>query len=301
MLEKVDEIKDKFKMELKTPEEFYGYYKIYYGYAHNHLYFRKSNDYLLDKAKYMAGCYFIYVNDLLAGGVLISSNQMADLFTIPPYEDYSILLNLALEKLIEVSDKMKPIHILEVPEKYKKNYYDSKFNVKFNESWKFMIAPTKEAIIKLPEGYVEASVDDFDKLVLAELLCFSYNQNEFYDEYYTAEELAGNIVSQLSYKDTNRVIYHSSLVIKDMVTNKPVAMILLMEDEGLPFITDIVVDVNHKRKGLASYLMFHSINSLYGRYPSVRLSVSTDNGAFDLYKKCGFIYNDSLINFKVIL
>ncbi len=293
--------KDCYKMELKTPEEFYEYYKVYYGYAHNNLYFRKSNDYLLDKAKYIDSCYFIYVNDLLAGGVLISSNKMTDLFMIPPYEDYNILLNAALEKLIEVSDKTKPIHILEVPESLEKFYYNSKFDIKFNESWKFMIAPTKEVIKKLPNGYVESSVENFDKHVLGELLSFSYRQNEFHDEYYTTEELSENIKLQLSYKDTKKVIYDSSLVLKDIDTNKPIAMILVMEDEGLPFITDIVVDVNHKRKGLASYLMFHSISSLYGKYPSIRLSVSVDNGAFELYKKCGFIYNDSLINYKVIL
>jgi ribosomal protein S18 acetylase RimI-like enzyme len=78
-------------------------------------------------------------------------------------------------------------------------------------------------------------------------------------------------------------------------------MILMMEDEGLPFVTDIVVSHSHQKKGLGSFLLRYSQNALYQKYPCIRLSVNASNPAVRLYQKVGYAGDNVLTNFRYSL
>jgi len=290
-------VDENVKFVYKDASDFYDYYKVYFGYVHNDLYFRKSNDYLLDKAKWLDGGYFIYENEVLIGGVVLFQNYMTDLFVIPPYDNYGKLVNLTLVILERISVKNKVVAIDEIADKYISYLENTNYDIKVNERWMFMISVTKKSINNLPAGYIAKEVDEFEERVLAKLLEQVYSGNQFSEEFYTAEEFLGNVQGQVKYKENNRAIYDSSRVIVDISSNEVVGMILMMEDEGLPFITDIVIDQNHQKKGLGGYLLRHAQNTLYGIYPCIRLSVNAGNSAVSLYRKNGFVGDGILTNY----
>lgn len=251
---------------------------------------------MLDKINYLDGGYFIFQDEKLIGGVILKPNFMTDLFMIAPYESYEIILQDALNILVSNSDKSKIIKIDEVPERYKSYYFDA--NIRVSESWKWMIRPTDNIELSLPKGYKSKEVEGINEDLIAELLCQSYRKNTCYESYYTKEDFLSSVKSQIQYKKSNNQIYSSSRVLICERSNELIGIILMMEDEGLPLITDIVIREDHKRKGLASYLIQYSINALSNSYSAIRLSVNCENAAFILYKKIGFVDTNSLINYE---
>lgn len=289
------------KFVYKNPIEFFSYYNVYYGYVHNDLYFHKSNDCLLDKANYLEGGYFIYDKNCLVGGVMLFQNYMTDLFVIPPYDNYRELVNLSLTILEKISDKSKPIKIDEIADKYTSYYENSNYDIRVNERWMFMIGVTKQVEVDLPAGYKTEEVESIDEKLLSELLYQVYGANEFSEEFYTCEEFLGNIRSQITYKKTNSSIYNSSRVVIDKSSNEVAGMILMMEDEGLPFITDLVVSPAHQKKGIGSLLLRYAQNALNEKYSCLRLSVNASNTAVSIYRKTGFVGDKVLTNYKYSL
>lgn len=265
------------------------------------MYYRQSNDYLLDKARYLDGGYFIYNKNTLIGGVILFQNYMTDLFVIPPYENYRELVRVSLELLEKISDKKRPVKIDEIAEEYTSCYEDSTYDIQVNEKWMYMISVTKQCDIGLPEGYRTEEVDSLDEKALAEVLNQAYGKSEFSEEFYALEDYIENIRLQAAYKNSLPDIYKGSRVVVDKASNEIAGMILMMEDEGLPFVCDLVVSADHQKKGLGSFLLRYAQNALKGKYPSMRLSVNASNPAVTLYRKVGFVGDQVLTNYKYLL
>ena len=289
---------DSIKLIYKEPSVFSKYHAVYYGHKYSNYYFRTSPSYLAEKAEFIDSGYFILKNNKIIGGVFIKPNFMADLFVVPPYYDYSYLLDKLLEYLKVISDRDDKILLQEIIEE-RIPLYESK-NCVISESTFWMIRPTEKLNPVLPENYEAKNVSKDYKYEMAEVLIEAYTANPAIKSVYSRKDYAEHAERAVLYCKDNDALYNSSKVMFYKPSNEIVGLCLHMEFEGMPLIMSFAVRPDHQGKGVGSYLIKNSIMSLNAKYSEVRLSVYKDNPAINIYEHMGFIRNKSLNDMYLI-
>ncbi len=68
--------------------------------------------------------------------------------------------------------------------------------------------------------------------------------------------------------------------------------------EELPLIYEVAVLPQYRGNGLAKFMMLRAIDQLSGYYPVIRLFVTSENTAQNLYKNIGFLSGGKAIQLK---
>lgn len=291
-------IGDKFSLVYKSPEEFSKYHIIYHGQKYGQYYFRNSSNILSEKAKYIDSGYLIYKDNILVGGAFIKPNFMADLFIIPPFNEYKAILSKALQYLKSISDVNKEIFIQEVVEELVEIYEEQGCAIKENGYWMIRTTEILEAMV--PEGYVARNITSEDKFGIADLIVAAYKANPAMKTVWDKDVYIEHVESFFEYTKNNEVLYKSSKVVVSKATNEIVGSCLHMEFEELPLIMSFAVSPEHQGKGIGSFMLRHSISCTTTRYNATRLYVDNNNSAMNIYKHLGFI-NNKLINDMILL
>lgn len=283
---------DNIKLVYKEPEVFSKYYIIYHGQKYANYYFRKSSSLLLEKAKLMDAGYLILKDDKVVGGVLLKPNFMADLFIVPPYNDYEFICDKVIKYLKKISGKDKNILIQEVLEEYLP-FYESKGCAIFEDGF-WMTRPTEPMESTVPENYDAKAVSEEYKEGIAELLIAAYSANPAFKSVDSKESYMEHVDSAIKYSKDNTALYNSSRVVICRDTNQVVGSCLHMEFEELPLIMSFAVSPEHQGKGIGSYLIKNSISCTSTIYPATRLFVYSNNSAIKIYEHMGFIKNKTI-------
>jgi len=285
---------DNISLVYQEPEVFSQYYVVYHGQRYAQYYFRKSADFLLERAKYLNSGYFICQGGRIIGGVLIKPNFLSDLFLVPPYNDYNEMISRLLSYLKTISWEDQDILLQEVVDAQVPFFTAQGCVVKAEGFW--MIRPTEKMYTTIPDGYEPKSILEGDKDELACLIESSYLANPSVKAVASRDTYARSVDNFIQeYKD-KQVLYNSSKAIVSKDTKEIVGVCLNMEFEGYPLVMHLAVRDDHQGLGLGSYLLRNSIDCVSASYPAIRLYVYRDNPAVRLYAKIGFAKNGSLID-----
>jgi len=284
---------DNFKLSYQKPEIFSKYHTVYYGQKYGQYYFRMYSDTLVDRANYLDSGYFILKDNRVIGGVFIKPNFMADLFAVPPYEDYDYLADKLLKYLKTISNKDEKILIQEQIEDHLP-IFKSKGCVVFENGF-WMIRPTELIEGNIPDGFESKSIIDEYKDEIADVIISAYKANQAIKSIDSKEIYLRHVVERfLEYNKDNSILYNGSKAVFSKATNEIVGVCLLMEFERLPLIMEFAVKPEYQGKGIGSYLIKHSISSTSTDYAAIRLFVHNHNSAMKLYVHMGFIKNKTL-------
>lgn len=286
------------KLAYQEPEVFSKYHVVYHGQKYGHYYFRNSPAMLLEKAKYIDSGYFILKDDKTVGGVFLKPNFMADLFVVPPYNDYTYIADKLLKYLKTISSKNEKIILQEIIEEYVP-FYESKDCVIFEDGF-WMIRPTDSINCIVPDNYEAKAVVEEYKNEIADLLISAYIANPAIKSVDSKESYIQHVKAAIENNKDNATLNNSSKVVICKATNEVVGSCLHMEFEGLPLIMSFAVRPEHQGKGIGSYLIKNSINCSSTTYPATRLFVFNNNPAIKIYEHMGFIKNRTLNDMYLI-
>jgi ribosomal protein S18 acetylase RimI-like enzyme len=288
------DLEDGFKLVYQEPKEFTRYYSAYYGQKYADYFFRRSTAAMIEIAAIFDCGYFIKKEETIVGGVFLKPNFMADLFVVPPYDDYEELLCKLLNYLKKVSETEDEIYFRDIVEEHVPSYEQHGCRIREANYW--MIRPTQFMKAILPEGYRSRAVSSEDTNEIACLLMKSYKANPAYKLIGAKEDYVNHVDEFLEKYQNQTIMDECSRVIVDTGTNSIVGVCLDMEFENYPLIMSLAVDPDHQKKGLGRFLLTHSINISSKEYPATRLSVLKDNRAIKLYEALGFIRNKAVVD-----
>jgi len=218
---------------------------------------------------------------------------MADLFAVPPYDNYESLADKLLKYLKAISNKNEKILIQELIEDHV-SIFESKGCVVFENGF-WMIRPNELIEGNIPDGFESKSIIDEYKDEIAHVIISAYKANQAIKSIDSKEIYLRHVVERfLEYNKDNSILYNGSKAVFSKATNEIVGVCLLMEFERLPLIMEFAVKPEYQGKGIGSYLIKHSISSTSTEYPAIRLFVHNHNSAMKLYEQVGFIKNKTL-------
>jgi N-acetylglutamate synthase-like GNAT family acetyltransferase len=291
------DLEDGLRLVYQEPKEFIRYYSIYYGQKYADYFFRRSPASMIEIAAIFDCGYFIMKNETIVGGVFLKPNFMADLFVVPPYEDYEGLVHSLLSHLKKISKPEDEIYFRDIVEEHVPTYEQQGCLIREVNYW--MIRPTQAMNPMLPEGYRSRSVSGEDTNEIASLIMKAYKANPAYKQIGSKEDYMNHVEEFIEKYQSNEIIDECSRVIVDNSTNTIVGVCLHMEFEDYPLIMSLAVDPDHQQRGLGRFLLAHSINISSKEYPATRLAVLKDNPAIKLYEDLGFIRNKSVVDMFV--
>ncbi|WP_175991505.1 GNAT family N-acetyltransferase [Bacillus sp. Marseille-Q1617] len=292
LLKKRIDLEEGLRLVYQEPQEYIRYYSIYYGQKYADYFFRRSSAAMKEIVSIFDCGYFIMKDETIVGGVFLKPNFMADLFVVPPYEDYERLVHKLLHYLKKVSKTEDEIYLRDIVEEHVPAYVQQGCQVREVNYW--MIRPTQSMNAVLLEGYRSRSVTWEDKNDIACLLMKSYKANPAYKQIGTKEDYMNHVEEFIEKYQSNPIMDECSRVIEDKSTNTIVGVCLHMEFENDPLIMSLAVDPEHQQRGLGRFLLTHSIDVSSKAYPATRLAVIKDNPAIKLYEHFGFIKNKSI-------
>jgi N-acetylglutamate synthase-like GNAT family acetyltransferase len=292
------ELEDGLRLVYQEPEEFFRYYSIYYGQKYADYFFRRSSAAMKELVSIFDCGYIIMKDENIVGGVFLKPNFMADLFVVPPYEDYEGLVHKLLNYLKKVSKSEDEIYFRDIIEEHVPAYEQQGCQVREVNYW--MIRPTQSMKAMLPEGYRSKSVSREDINDIACLIMKSYKANPAYKQIGTKEDYMNHVEEFIEKYQNNKIMDECSRVIVDKNTNNIVGVCLHMEFEDYPLIMSLAVDPEHQHRRLGRFLLTHSINISSKEYPAARLAVLKDNPAIKLYEDLGFIRNRSVADMYLV-
>jgi N-acetylglutamate synthase-like GNAT family acetyltransferase len=291
IIDRID-LEDGLKLVYQEPEEYIRYYSIYYGQKYADYFFRRSSAAMKEIVSIFDCGYVIMKDENIVGGVFLKPNFMADLFVVPPYEDYEGLVHKLLNYLKKVSKTEDEIYFRDIVEEHVPAYEQQGCQVREVNYW--MIRPTHSMKAMLPEGYRSKSVSSEDTNDIACLIMKSYKANPAYKQIGTKEDYMNHVEEFIEKYQNNTIMDECSRVIIDKSTNNIVGVCLHMEFEEYPLIMSLAVDPEHQHRGLGRFLLNNSIDISSKEYPATRLAVLKDNPAIKLYEGLGFIRNRSV-------
>ncbi|NQD67752.1 GNAT family N-acetyltransferase [Bacillus haikouensis] len=292
------DLEDGLRLVYQEPKEFNRYYSIYYGQKYADYFFRRSPAAMIEIASIFDCGYVIMKDENMVGGVFLKPNFMADLFVIPPYEDYEGLVHKLVNYLIKISKTEDEITFRDIIEEHVPAYEQQGCQVREVNYW--MIRPTQSMKAVLPEGYSSRSISSEDTNDIARLIMKSYKANSVYKQIGTKEDYVNHVEEFIEKYQNNIIMDECSRVIADKSTNTIVGVCLHMEFEDYPLIMSLAVDPDHQQRGIGRFLLTHSINISSKEYPAARLAVLQDNPAIKLYEDLGFIRNKSVADMYLV-
>ncbi|WBW96394.1 GNAT family N-acetyltransferase [Oceanirhabdus sp. W0125-5] len=283
---------DNIKLVYQEPEVFSKYHSVYHCKKYGDYYFSSLESAGVEVAKYLDAGYFILKGDKIIGGVFIKPNFMADLFVVPPFNDFDYIADKLLSYLKTISNKSEKIILREIVEEHVPFYQSKGCIIDGNGFW--MIRPTERMNNIIPDGYEAKPILKEDKNEIAEVIMTSYKANPAIKSVRSKEDYIKHVENFFGYTKDNNVLYESSRVVINKGTNEIVGVCLHMEFEDFPLIMSFTVRPDHQGKGIGSYLLRHSISCTSEVYNATRLYVDNHNDAIKIYEHLGFIRNRTL-------
>lgn len=240
-------------------------------------------------------CRFIYYKGKHMGGVIIRRNKIKHLFIYPEHNPHLMeIMKTIHENAVKDADSSKSIACLPSNSNQAVNF--GKLGYKTIRKMHCMIGPLENVSWKAPMGYkfVRPSADDEEMIVE---LFYNANINEPWHQPVTKEFFARGASLYFDNNIIETILDASSICIEER-TGNAVGACLISMDEGYPFVYDLHVLEEHRRKGIASNMMKKAISKMTKHYGFMRLFVIDGNPAKRIYDKLGFIAGNPIFIMK---
>jgi GNAT superfamily N-acetyltransferase len=262
-------------------------FAIHYTTYRENIFFRQSWDRRISIFDEDASCYWIFHCDRRVGGVCIEPNLLSSLFLEPPYEDVRAVLIQLKERLIKISDPIKPTYAYGILPYQNEHFLRLGFIP--TESRRVMIRPTERFDShQLGEGLTVTTPIPEQIEQMADLLfqCYSCRDRLGYPGDNTIEQHKSALEYYFTHNN-QEIMRNASSVVYDSHRNA-VAVCLISIWEDWPLISNVAVLPQYRGKRIATHLINRALTELKDKYDVLRLFVTLGNPAETLYKKLGF-------------
>jgi|GEM_PF-1790896 len=227
-------------------------------------------------------CFWIEHEEQPIGGCLTFPNMIAELFLIPPFDDYDAVLDRVLPLLRHWSDDEKNLYARYVLPEQVEAFSNQGFTI--IEQRQFMIRPAMSYQVNFDEPFAfsKPETSEIDAYADVFLAAFSGSIGE-----YGQRDKAAHVNSITKILE-GALIPDASLVVKDEKTDTIACICLVTEYAGHTSINFVVTHSDYQRRGLGKLAIQCALNSVYGTYPWMILAVTIGNPAENLYRKMGF-------------
>lgn len=240
-------------------------------------------------------CYFIYLNNVRIGGVILRKNAVKHPFLFPEYQMYlKDIIKAVHQKIIDVSDKDRSISCL--PSNSEQAAIFEGEGYKTMRKLLCMIGSLNSAGWSLPQGFLFRKPTYNDMELIIELF-YKANIDEPWHQPVTVEGFRQGTGLYFDKTKTDRILGASSLCFNE-ATGEAVGGCMVSMNEGYPFIFDLHVHKDFRRRGIASAMMKKAINQMSVDHDFMRLFVADGNPAKKLYEKLGFIAGEPVYVMK---
>jgi ribosomal protein S18 acetylase RimI-like enzyme len=242
-------------------------------------------------------CRFIRINGIMAGGVILTRGFIKHPFIYPGFRDYLpiILESLHNEAIIGVNPE-KGISCLPSDSEQAEIFFTLGYSTV--RKLRCMIGYLSETRWKCPPGYVLRQPAETDMDLIGRLF-YEANINEQWHQPVTPDGFLRGTKRYFDREQVNKVLEASSICV-DEQRGEAVGGCLVSIDEAYPFIYDLHILKEHRRKGLATAMMKKAMNMMSSSHKYMRLFVIDGNPAAKLYSKLGFIAGSPvfIMNYK---
>lgn len=240
-------------------------------------------------------CHFIYMNGVYIGGVILDSYKIKHPFLLPGYQGYleEIICSLH-KKTMDGADLKKGIACL--PSNTRQAGIFHSLGYETVRKMRCMVGTLGSYNWDVPDGYVFRQPAKSDINLIADLF-YNANINEPWHQPVTVDGFARGTLRFFDSKQVDKVIEASTLCF-DSNTGDAVGGCLISIDEGYPFVYDLHILKQHRRKGIASSMMKRAMGMMADGHEFMRLFVIDGNPAMKLYENLGFIFGSPVYILK---
>lgn len=227
-------------------------------------------------------CFWIVKDSQHIGGCLMLANIVAELFQIPPYDDYDAIFANLLPLLRHWSDDSKAISARYILPEQVASLEKEGFSITEQRHW--MICPVMPYTVDFGDDYELARpvIDGANQYAEVFFAAFSGGVGD-----YGKRDTEQHLNSIQNYLE-NTPILEASSVIRDKKSGNIVTICLVSEYAGHASLNFVVTHPDYQGHGLSRRAIEYALNALYGKSPWMILAVTTDNPAMKLYEKMGF-------------
>ena len=286
------ELSDKYSIVKANPEDFAIYESVYGDNIYNRFAVKNWDLRLaicLDNpfSKYES-FYWIKVDEIRVGGVLIEPNVLSRLFIIPPFTNIFEIVKLLKKLLLKWSDPDKNIYAYQIPLE-QSNYFEMLgFWADKNRRW--MMRPTEVFDFDWDNSISVKIPQQSDSEEIAKLFYESFNGgiDSQYEQESIYEDYLCEVNDYFTYCDEATLLEASSLIY-DKLENKLIGACLVSYIEECPLIHTIGVNPSYRGKQFATIMLKKALTVLNSKYPILRLFVTIGNVSESVYYELGFI------------
>ncbi len=227
-------------------------------------------------------CFWIVKDKQHIGGCLMLGNVLAELFMIPPFDDYDAILSELIPLLRHWSDKDKKIRASYILPEQVAPLEKQGFSIIEQRHW--MICPVMPYSVDFSDDYevAEAIAEDAGQYADIFFAAFSGGIGA-----YGQRDREQHLKSIENYFD-NSAVLNASSVIRDKTSGDIATICLVATYGGHASLNFVVTHPDYQGRGLARKAIEYALNALYGQYPWMILAVTAGNPAMKLYEKMGF-------------
>lgn len=245
----------------------------------------------LDETNTYENCYFVYIEDICVGGVIIENNEVSNSFLIPPYNDREMFWNIIID-YIKNNLNFENINFLELHSKDTEKLLRLDANIQ--EQKNYMCRPTEKMDFNVNDNFILENVKECDYEELAVVQLKSYGKSDI-SEYTDLKKY--ELVSCFK-EDINEFIqtnsYNMTSLVREKSTNKIVGGCISGRYDIAPnmfgCIFELYVLPDYRKLGLGRAMVQNALSADYINTPVIKLhSFIKDKPAINLYNKLGFI------------
>ncbi len=231
-------------------------------------------------------CYFIYINSIYAGGCILYNGKIKHPFLLPGWQAYlKEVVHMLHKKAVESIDEEKVIICLPSDSLQAEVFISLGYEIA--RKMRCMIGPLNNFNWNTPDGYLFRQPAESDTKLIADLF-YKANITDPWHQPVTEEGFMRGAARYFDDKQVKKVFETSTLCF-DTKTGEPVGGCLISMEEAYPFVYDLHVIKEHRRRGIASAMMKKAISMMAKEHDFMRLFVIDGNPAEKLYEQLGFI------------
>ncbi|GEM_PF-2786139 len=225
--------------------------------------------------------FFLVDHENITGGAIVEKNWCGLPFLMPAMVDRQAFFDALFSEVCRKSDLSKPVYFYGMPSESLP--FLTKKGCRYDDSEMNMMAVLKPFERTSKQGVRLRTIDKADYETLVKLYTETYRASPL-DSIRRKDE---PFYEKLLHEQLQNYQKEYSFIATDE-KRTPIAAALVSLWQGYPFLLDIVVHPKVQNRGLGSLMLENIMDEAAKKYDYIRLNVTHDNPAKNLYERYGF-------------
>ncbi|QSX06673.1 GNAT family N-acetyltransferase [Sedimentibacter sp. zth1] len=258
----------------------------------------------LDETSLKENCYFVFLENICIGGVIIEDDEISNSFLIPPYNDRELFWKIVID-YIKRKSKLSCMHFAEMLKQDTEVLQN--LGAKISEQRNYMCRPTENIEMNINKDFILENVkeQDYEELALVQIKAYRDSCITKYVILNDKDELVSGLKEDIeAFKQTNT--YSMTSIVREKSTNKIVGGCISGRYDEAPnmfgCIFELYVLSEYRKLGFGKAMVNNALSVDFTNTPVIKLNAYIeDTPAISLYNKLGFIsggiFTDLVLHF----